>query len=55
LAVNPPRPRVSGLSPLWTQQGALKLVQPLGVVFFFAGKIDFVKSLMIFSIYYIIR
>jgi hypothetical protein len=55
LAVSPPRPRVSMLSPLCGQQGALKLVHPLGVVFFLTGKIDFMKSLTIFSIYYIIH
>jgi hypothetical protein len=36
---------------LCIQQGALKLVQPLGVVLRFAGKILLMKSEMIFSIY----
>jgi len=35
----PPRFFLSAVSPLYTQQGALKLIHPLGVFFRFAGRL----------------
>src|SRR6056300_592223 len=35
----PPRFFLSAVSPLYTQQGALKLIHPLGVFFLFAGRL----------------
>ena len=42
----PPRPRVSADSPLCTQQGALKLIQPPEVCLRFAGRKE-ITSIML--------